>query len=37
MRLWVAYFAIKIPLMVDLYMHGPIVTMVSVATGLPIE
>jgi hypothetical protein len=31
------YLAIKLPLMVDLYFHGPLSTFLSHITGLPIE
>lgn len=37
MKMWVIYFAIKIPLTIDMVMAGPITQMVSAATGLPIR
>lgn len=33
---WTVYFAIKIPLMIDLLTHGPISSFLSAITGLPI-
>jgi hypothetical protein len=37
MRFWLTYFAISIPLKIDLLLHGPISTCLSAVTGLPIE
>ncbi len=37
MTKWIWYFAIKIPLFIDLYYHGPISSMLSALTGLPID
>jgi hypothetical protein len=34
---WGWYFAISIPIKLDLLMHGPLSTMLSAATGLPIS
>ena len=32
---WLVYFAISIPLKIDLYFQGPISSALSAATGLP--
>ncbi len=37
MKAFLIYFAISIPLKADLALHGPISTMLSAATGLPIS
>lgn len=34
---WTVYFAIKIPLMIDLLNQGPISSCLSALTGLPIS
>lgn len=34
---WIAYFVVKAALMADLITHGPLCSLLSAATGLPIE
>ena len=37
MKPFVIYFAISLPLKLDLFMHGPISSTLSFAMGLPIS
>lgn len=36
-KAWVVYFIVKLPIVLDFYLHGPVSTFLSAVTGLPIE